>query len=158
MKTLKITKDKLIFTSEDIDSVFWRVEYYGVLSQYLIKDVLNNGNALFNISGLTDLRNGQYNLKEEIKYSSSSTFGLDILLRSPDSYFTDLRLAKIASINRYDKEVNPNGNYRVARYFDDVFEAYDSGILNKKDAKEKASELNKRQRHYVSYGIVEVTP
>lgn len=63
--------------------------------------------------------------------------------------------AKAHSLARFEKEVNPNGVYRVARYFDDMFEQYVTENMSKKEAREKCNELNKSPRHYVYYGIVQ---
>ena len=42
--------------------------------------------------------------------------------------------------------------YRVARYFDDVFEMFVTGPTSKEEADKKALEFNnKRPRHYVFY-------
>jgi hypothetical protein len=144
------------FIDSDVNKLFWRVEYQGILSQYLIRNIHENGEATFKIANLTDLRDNQYKLKDDVDYWCSSTFGIDIIINKPTEFFTDFQKAKEHSLLRYDKEVNPNGKYRVARYFDDIFETYETGILDKKSALNKASELNKQSRHYVSYGAVSV--
>lgn len=73
-----------------------------------------------------------------------------------DGFFIkeDFELAKISSMELYNKYFAPNSKYKVARYFDDVFECYVTGELNKKDADEKKQSLNKKTRCYVYYDIV----
>lgn len=140
------------FNSSDIGKVFWRVESYGVLTQCLIHEIKENNEAVIRLAGLTDLRNGEYRLKTEIEYCGSSTYGTDTLQKS-DHYYYDLEEAKKASFDKYMKEVNPNGIYKVARYFDDVFECFVTIELSKKDAQIKCNKFNSKPRAYVSYGL-----
>ena len=156
MESLEISEGKAKFINSDVDKLFWWVQYQGVLTQYKIISISENGEATFKMCGLTDLRDNEYKLKDDIDYWSSSTFGIDIVKNKNTEFFTDFEKAKEYSLFRYDKYVNPNGKYRVVRYFDDVFEAYESGILDKKSALEKACVLNKKQRHYISYGVVAI--
>jgi len=138
--------------SSDIGKVFWRVESYGALTQCLIHEIKEDNQAVIRLAGLTDLRNQEYNLKTEIEYWRSSTYGTDALQKS-EQYYYDLSEAKKASFDRYMKEVNPNSKYKVARYFDDVFECYVTDEMSKKDAQIKCNEFNSKQRAYVSYGL-----
>jgi hypothetical protein len=140
------------FNSSDVGKVFWRVESYGVLTQCLIDEVKEDGQAVIKLAGLADLRNQEYNLKTEIQYWGSSTYGTDALRKS-EQYYYDLEEAKKASFDRYMKEVNPNCKYKVARYFDDVFECFVTGELSKNDAQIKCNEFNSKPRAYVSYGL-----
>lgn len=140
------------FNSSDIGKVFWRVESYGVLTQCLIHELKEDNKAVIRLTVLTDLRNQEYNLKTELEYWGSSIYGTDVLQKS-DQYYYDLEEAKKASFERYNKEVNPTGIYKVARYFDDVFECFVTGELSKKDAQIKCNEFNSKPRAYVSYGL-----
>lgn len=140
------------FNSSDIGKVFWRIESYGTLTQCLIHELKEDNQAVIRLAVLTDLRNQEYSLKTEIKYFGSSTYGTDTLQKS-EQYYYDLDEAKKASFDRYMKEVNPNGIYKVARYFDDVFECFVTGELSKKDAQIKYNEFNSKPRAYVSYGL-----
>mgnify|MGYP000895491922 CR=1 FL=1 len=140
------------FNSSDIGKVFWRVESYGVLTQCLIHEIKEDNQAVIRLASLTDLRNQEYKLKTEIEYLGSSTYGTDTLRKS-EQYYYDLEEAKKASFDRYMKEVNPNGKYKVARYFDDIFECYVTDLLSKKDAQIKCNEFNSKPRAYVSYGL-----
>lgn len=144
------------FNSSDIGKVFWRVESYGVLTQCLIYELKDANQAVIRLAVLTDLRNQEYKLKTEIEYWGSSTYGTDTLQKS-NQYYYDLEEAKKASLERYNKEVNPNGIYRVARYFDDVFECFVTGELSKSDAQIKCDEFNSKPRAYVSYGLRSIT-
>jgi hypothetical protein len=140
------------FNLSDIGKVFWRVEGYGALTQCLIHEIKEDNQAVIRLAGLTDLRNQEYNLKTEIEYWGSSTYGTDTLQKS-EQYYYDLDEAKKASLERFNKEANPNGKYKVARYFDDIFECYVTDELSKKDAQIKCNEFNSKPRAYVSYGI-----
>lgn len=140
------------FNSSDIGKVFWRVEYKGMLTQCLISELKDDNNAIIRLAGLTDLRNQEYKLKTEIEYWGSSTYGTDTLQKS-DQYYYDFEEAKKVSFERYNKEVNPNDKYKVARYFDDIFECFVTGELSKKDAQIKCDEFNSKPRAYVSYGL-----
>jgi hypothetical protein len=91
-------------------------------------------------------------LISEIEYWASSIYGTDTLQKS-EQYYYDLSEAKKASFDRYMKEVNPNGKYKLARYFDDVFECYVTDEMSKKDAQIKCNEFNSKPRAYVSYGL-----
>lgn len=140
------------FNSSDIGKVFWRVESYGALTQCLIHEIKEDNQAVIKLAGLTDLRNQEYKLKTEIKYWGSITCGTDTLKNS-NEYYYDLDEAKKASFARYTKEVNPNGKYKVARYFDNVFEYFVTGELSKKDAQIKCNEFNSKPIAYVRYGL-----
>jgi len=140
------------FNSSDIGKVFWRVESYGALTQCLIHEIKNDNQAIIRLASLTDLRNQEYKLKTEIEYWASSTYGTDTLQKS-NQYYYDLDEAKKASLERFNKEVNPNGKYRVARYFDDIFECFVTDELLKKDANIQCNEFNSKPRAYVSYDI-----
>ena len=140
------------FNSSDVGKVFWRVQSYGALTQCLIHELKEDNQAVIRLAVLTDLRNQEYNLKTEIEYWGSSTYGIDVLQKS-DQYYYDLEEAKKASLERYMKDVNPNGVYKVARYFDDIFECFVTDELSKKDAQIKCEELNSKPRAYVSYSI-----
>lgn len=149
------------FTSEDVGKVFWRVGYNGVLTQLQIHEVKENGDAVLRIGGLSDMSNYDYKIREEVEYMGSSTYGVDTIQKSSDEYFEDLEQAKTASYERYLREVNPFGQYKVARYFDDVFETYvkdpktrEDLVFNKKDAKAEAIKQNDaKPRAYVYYDI-----
>lgn len=149
------------FTSEDIGKVFWRVEYKGVLSQLLVHEVKDNADAVLRIAHMTNLANDSYNLEEEPDYWCSSTYGTRTIRESESNeYFTDYEEAKKASYERYLREVNPFGKYKVAKYFDDHFEGYykdpvtkEEMIYNKKDANIQADKLNSGPRAYVCYRI-----
>lgn len=149
------------FNADDIGKVFWRVESYGYLSQCLIHAVNEKKEATIKFMGITDLLNEEYKIKpeEEREYWSSSTYGIHVLKK--DGFYLDLDEALKASKARFDLEVNPHGDYKVARYFDDVFETYvkdpktrEDLVFNKKDAKAEATRQNDaKPRAYVYYGI-----
>ena len=149
------------FKASDIGKIFWRVEYRGIMTQCIIHSVNADGDAIIQLGGLTDLRNEEYKLKdtEDITFGGSSTYGMEYLKR--DEYHFDFEEAKTASYERYLREVNPFGECKVARYFDDVFETYvkdpvtkEDLVFNKKDAKAEANRQNDaKPRAYVYYDI-----
>lgn len=136
----------------EIGSIFYRVEYYGVLSKLEIIGYKNNV-PIYRITPLSDLRNDKWALIEKPTPFSTSNYPLSIVLEKTEEYFDDFEKAKQKALDKFEKEVNPNGKYRVAKYFDDVFEKYVTDILTKKEATDKANELNSKPRYYVSYGI-----
>lgn len=133
---------------------FYRVGYKGSLQEYEIIGFKNNF-PVYGIIGLLDLSNDEYKIRARVTEGvfATSNFGIDVMVNNPTEWFTDLDIAKITSRERWDKEVDPNGEYRVARYFDDIFEAYVTEVLTKKEAYKKAGKLNKKIRHYVSYQV-----
>jgi hypothetical protein len=153
-KTKVLSKADIMrdFNSSDIGKIFWRVEYKGVLTQCLIHEVKKNNEAVVRLATLTDLINEEYNLRSELEYWSSSTYGTDTLRKSNEFYY-DFEEAKKISLERFNKEVNPNGKYKVARYFDDVFECYMPNEYPKKVAQIKCNELNLKSKAYISYRI-----
>jgi hypothetical protein len=140
------------FNDSDIGKVFWRVEGCGVLTQCLIHEIKEDNQAVIRLAMLTDLKNQEYKLKTEIEYWGSSTYGTDTL-QSSEQYYFDFEEAKKVSFCWYIKEANPSGKYKVARYFDDVFECYVTDLLSKKDAQIKCNEFNSKPRAYISYGL-----
>lgn len=153
--TLNIFKKEDIrrpFNTTDIGKVFWRVDYQGRLTQLLIHEIKEENKAVFRLANLTRLIDYEYKLNDVVDYMASSTYGTDVIFKS-DQYYFDLEEAKKASFERFEKEVNPNGKYRVARYFDDIFEGYASEIMTKKEAKIECDRKNDSQRHYVQFRI-----
>ena len=146
------------FCSSDIGKVFWRVEYKGVLTECTISKVLENGKGVIKLRGLNDFSKKGYNLNENKieKYNATSEY--NFLAKNIDisQFYFNYEEAKKASYDRYLKEVNPFGKYRVARYFDDIFECFRSEELTKEEAEQKANEYNKSQRCYVSYRAISV--
>ena len=141
------------FTEKDLGRLFWRVSYRGVFTQYVVSSLTKDGKggAWCRVAQLTDLRNDIYTLKEPVLAVAYSTLSPDVFIN--EEFFIDYEEAKKNSRERFDREVNPLGKYRVARYFDDVFECYMTEVLTKTEATEEMKKLNKSPRHYVSFGI-----
>jgi hypothetical protein len=55
--------------------------------------------------------------------------------------FFDYDSALKASMDRFYKDVNPNGLYRVAEYFDNKFVRYITAFMSKRDAMNKAESM-----------------
>ncbi len=136
--------------------IIWRVGYNGPITPYKVLEVCENGDFVMGllppITKITDFDYAIIELSDK-EYFGKSTFNPKTC-SSAHEFFDDLELAKDQSLVNFEKEVNPNASYRVARYFDDVFEAYETGPLSKRDAIERRKQLNATQRHYVSYRAV----
>lgn len=152
---LRIGTFKRKLSQKDIGKLFWRVEYKGVLRQYCVKSVSKNGTGEFKIANLTSFKGG-YGFVEEVDYWCSSKFGVNVIKNNKE-FYTSYSKAKESLIARYHEEVNPNGSYRVVRYFDDFWEAWESEVLSKKEAIAMANKLNESPRCYVRYDIEDVT-
>lgn len=139
----------------EIGATFYRVEYRGSITKLTIVDYKSK-KPVYSLQLLTSLKNEEYNFIENPKAFGTSNFPLELAFSKPEEYFDNIEDAKRKSIDRFEKEVNPNGDYRVARYFDNVFECYVTGVLNKKEAKEKKIQFNKKPRRYVSYDLCSV--
>lgn len=138
----------------EIGTTFYRVEYQGILTKHeIIK--FKNDEPVYQLTGLTDFKDESWKLKEKPEAWATSNYSFDIVLDNKEGqYFESFEEAKTISKEKFEKEVNPNGDYRVARYFDDIFEAFVTGILSKKEARIEAKKFNSaKPRHWVSYSI-----
>lgn len=149
------------FNSSDIGKTFWRVEYGGRITECTIRDVNEKEEAVIGLCTITQYSDDEYLIRpiEERTSGGTSTYGMKYLRKDTEYYLT-LETAMERSLARYNLEVNPHGQYKVARYFDDVFETYmkdpqtrEDLVYNKKDARAEASRLNALPRAYVSYQI-----
>ncbi len=153
IRTIKdtITEDM----KREIGNKYYRVEYQGSLSLYEIIEY-KNGDPVYSITQLTTMKNYEYAFIENPKPFGTSNFSTDVINKDKKGWFLDFEQAKKKSYERFEYEVNPNGQYRVARYFDDIFEIYVTETLTKKEADIKAKEFNNKPRHYVSYSPVAI--
>jgi len=142
----------------EVGSIFYRVSFNGSLREYKVvkfdKDI-----PVYEINQMTNFRNDEYKLLENIKQSKyvyTSTFGIDVMEKEPDEWYSDIKKALKVSEDLFYKVINPHGKYRVAIYFDDVFDGWKTGILTKKEAYQKIKEFNKIPRAYVSFRAVAV--
>lgn len=140
------------FNNSDIGKVFWRVEYRGHMTKCAVSDVNEKGEAVIELYMLTDLKNLEYKLKDKVECCGRSTCSSDILRNNKDFYFS-FNQAKKASLSRYNVDVNPNGTYKVARYFDDIFVCYVTNELPRKSAQKACNELNQKADFLVSYSL-----
>ena len=139
-----------------IGNKYYRVNYKGTLNRYEIIGFKNNV-PVYDITLLISIKNDKYSFIQDTEQFATSNFSISIIKDNPNEWFSDLEEAKKVSNARFEEKINPNGDYKVARYFDDVFEIFVTDILSKKSASERATELNKTPRHYVSYSSVDVT-
>lgn len=70
--------------------------------------------------------------------------------------YQDFSYACNLSKERWDKEVNPNGRYRVAKYFDDMFDGYVTPVLSKKDTYEIMRKSNLNANYLSRYEIEDI--
>jgi len=153
---LKIYPWKTKFSKRDMGKVFWRVQYKGILIEQKIVEVYESGRAKFKNRYLTNIKDG-YSINEDAEFSCSQEFGLDII-KHKSEYFTNYNKALKASKERYNREVNPNGKYRVGQYFDDIFEKFVTPEMNKTAAKQKCISLNSfNSRYLVTFKMVPVS-
>lgn len=144
---------------EDYQKQFPIVKYRVLFNGYLEKLVLNSKagkDYVFSLIGLMDC-----NMFEDwkIKEDNNSTSKLFQTLseNSISKLYTDFEEAKKVSKERWDKEVAPNALYRVARYFDNIFDGYVTEPLSKRKAFAKLDDYRKKNVRYLnSYDVVKV--
>lgn len=137
----------------EVGNVFYRVQYQGLLTKLEIIE-FKNDNPVYALTSLVTIKDDVWKFREDPKRHGTSNYPISIMQEKPLEYFTVYEDAVQKSLDRFEKEVNPNGNYRVARYFDDMFEAYVTGVLTKKEAKIQVEMFNtSTPRHYVQYRI-----
>lgn len=144
---------------EEYQKQFPIVKYRVVFNGYLEKLVSNSKagkDYVFSLIGLMDC-----NMFEEwkIKEDNNITSNLFQILSedSISNLYTDFEEAKKVSKERWDKEVAPNALYRVAHYFDDMFEGYVTEPLSKRDAFAKLDDYRKKNVRYLNnYDVVKV--
>lgn len=72
-------------------------------------------------------------------------------------FFIDFEEAKKVSKERWDKIVAPNALYRVAHFFDDIFEGYLTKPISKREAFEKVKEFRRNRKKYLDrYDVVKI--
>lgn len=134
--------------------VRYRVEYNGFLEKLVAKSKMGKS-FIFEIYSLMDCNRFE---EWKIKENSSEKFGCRLLTDKDDAMlYTDFEEAKKVSEERWDKEVAPNALYRVAYYFDDIFERYVTEPLSKRDAFAKLDDYRKKNVRYLNgYDVVKV--
>jgi len=152
---LQLPETKTELVKEDIGRLVWRVEYPGILYQYKLIRISESGKGVFKIDLIYGVGQDERVRTPPRDFTCTTELGI-ATLRKPE-FHTDFEKADLRSQERFDKEVNPDGEYRVGRYFDDVWEAWETDRLPKKKAREVLSTLNKRKHYYVSYRLADVT-
>jgi hypothetical protein len=135
---------------EEIGTVFYRLDYQGRMHEYTIIGN-NNGECRYISISLTSFKDDIYRF-ERCAVEGKLSFPISVVNEKTEEYYDSLEDAKEISIKRFNKQINPNGNYRVARYFDDHFECFVTDILTKKEASNKRDTFKNGQ--YVSYDIM----
>lgn len=134
--------------------VRYRVRYNGYLEK-LVSESKAGKYFVFSVGSPMDC-----NIFEEwkIKEENVSRHGYQTLTKeSISELFSDFEEAKRVSKEKWDKDVAPNALYRVAYYFDDIFERYVTEPMTKKEAFAKADELRMKRYSYLGrYDVVKV--
>lgn len=127
--------------------VRYRVSYNGYLEK-LVSTSKVRACFIFSLFNLMDC-----NTFEEWKIKNNNSYPCYQVLSEEgiSELFTDFEEAKRVSKERWDEVVAPNALYRVAYYFDDIFEKYVTEPLSKREAFEKADEFRKKRAKYLYY-------
>lgn len=134
--------------------VRYRVLYNGHIEKLVSRSKAGN-DFVFSLTGLMDCNSfEEWKIKED---NRESNIFQTLSEKNITELFTDFEEAKKVSKEMWDKEVAPNAMYRVAHYFDDMFEGYVTDVLNKKNAYNAAVKLNEKRKylHYYAIKIVD---
>lgn len=144
---------------EEYQKQFPIVRYRVIFNGYLEKLVSNAKSGKYYVFSIISLMDCNGFEEWKIKENSNSTSNLFQTL-SKDSIsklYTDFEEAKKVSKERWDKEVAPNALYRVAYYFDDIFERYVTEPMSKREAFAKVGEYRQKNKRYLDrYEAVKV--
>lgn len=144
---------------EEYQKQFPIVRYRVVFNGYLEKLVSNAKAGKYYVFSLISLMDCNGFEEWKIKENNNDTRNVfqTLTKESISELFTDFDEAKRVSKGRWDKEVSPNSLYRVAYYFDDIFERYVTEPMSKREAFAKADELRKKKAKYLDrYDAVKV--
>ena len=146
-----------IETPQEIGKKYWFVSYDGAITEAEIISVDNKGVIVWKRRGITNFSNDTYKIiDEESSLTSTSKYTLEEFAKYYSKYSDDFDIAIQFSKELFEKVINPNGIYKVAQDFDNVFEKYVSEHLSKADARIRKTELEAKKRHLVSYRLVAV--
>ena len=140
--------------------IFYRVEYNGVITALKVLEELPNGDKKMAGSNeaLTKITPFEISFVDDWAFCPSiwtQTFNPE----KPEyegKFFTDVALAKAKALENFQKDARPNDLYRIARYFDDVFDGYvreSDGPMSKQKALERLKEY-KNNSIYTRFRIV----
>lgn len=144
---------------EEYQKQFPIVRYRVVFNGYLEKLVSNSKAGKYYVFSLISLMDCTGFEEWKIKENNNNTSNLFQTLSeiSIQELFSDFEEAKRVSKERWDREVAPNALYRVAYYFDDMFERYVTDPMSKREAFARADELRKKRARYLDrYDAVKV--
>lgn len=142
------------FNGSDIGKIYFRVLHQGQLELCLIRKITETNKAIIHCYSLSSFQQDVFSLIEPA-YLYSSEYTSNVL-RNEKEYLFSLEKAINKSLENFYLNVCPHGAYKVALYFDDVFQYFITGNLSKKQAEVKRSELSakKPQGSLYSYSIV----
>jgi hypothetical protein len=140
----------------EVGEIYFRVYYDGRMEQLTVKKI-EDGKPTFSLHRLTLITDHSYKfLDEPVGSCGTTSFDFKVIESKPKEFFGNLGKAKKTSLENFECVVNPNGKYKVARYFDDIFEATVTVAMSKQNAMAEAKKLNARLSCYVSYRILVV--
>lgn len=140
---------------------FYKIEWNGVLFKYHKVGITEEGipkwasKSLMDCNQVEDWKIKEVDFEEWLGYS---TFSEDYAMKMNRFYSIDnFEEAKAESKRLWDEIIAPNALYKVAKYFDNIFDGWITEPMSKKLAKEKADGLNTGTRYLCSYEIKKVT-
>lgn len=138
---------------EEYQKQFPIVRYRVLYNGYMEKFVSNSKAGKYFVFSITSLMDCNAFEEWKIKENNNNTSNLfqTLNLKSISELFSDFEEAKRVSKERWDREVAPNALYRIAYYFDDMFEKYVTEPMSKIEANNKADEFRKKRARYLDY-------
>ncbi len=153
----KTMEQKTTETTQEIGKKYWFISYDGAITEAEIISVNDEGVILWKRRAITNFSNDTYKIiDEESSLTTTSKYTLEEFAKFHSKYSDDFDIAIQFSKELFEKVINPNGIYKVAQDFDNVFEKYVSEPVSKAHAKIRKTELEAKKRHLVSYRLVAV--
>ncbi len=133
---------------------FYKVEYNGNLMKYHKVGIDANGTPKWASKSMLDCNQFEDWKIKDVSFDTWSwfnTFTEEYALNEIERVFLDLEEAAKLSKELYDKNFAPHSMYKVVRYFDNIFDRFETGALSKKDAYDKCNSMPRR--YLYSYEI-----
>lgn len=135
-KSRESAKEALAAPPSPEDGEIWfQVNYRGGILPMMVIEEFNDGRKKFRYSdkSIAIVDELSHSFVEDWEFKPgmfTSTFNP----HESTDMFQDVEIAKAKSLELFEKNVNPNGIYRVAKYFDDVFDGYVTEPMSKAEA------------------------
>ena len=136
---------------------FYKVEWNGVLLKYHKIGVDKDNIPKWTSKNMMDCNQFEEWKIKEVSFNEwigYSTFSEDYAINKIERSFINLEDAKKVSKELWNEHFAPNAKYRVVRYFDNIFDGYESDILSKRDAYERMESIPKRYLYSYELKIV----